>query len=109
MHVKREEAVRQASSLLSKALYLNLAVTLLPPLYILYAKSIGVGTYAALVFLALSLASLFATWHARRAVEDYDFDSALKVLSVGVVLGMVGGAVVVGIFALKARNILKTI
>ncbi|MEM0376393.1 MAG: hypothetical protein QXI90_01250 [Thermofilum sp.] len=109
MHVKREEAVRRASSLLSKALYFNLAVVLVPPLYILLAKSIDTGTYAALAFLALSLASLFVTWHARRALEEYDFDSALSTLNFGVALGLLGGAVVVGVLALKARNILKTI
>lgn len=109
MYVKREEAVRKAYSLLSKALYFNLAVSLLPPLYILFSKSINTGTYLALAFLAFSLASLFTTWHARRATDDYDLDAAQKALKYGVPLGVIGGAIVVGFLALRARNILKTI
>lgn len=109
MHIKREDVVHQAHTLLSRALYFNLAVVLLPPLYILFSKSISTETYAALVFLAFSLASLFTVLHVRRAVDDYDIDTALKALGFGVVLGLVGGVIIVGILALKVRNILKTI
>jgi hypothetical protein len=68
MFVKREEAVRRATSLLTKALLVNLVVVFIPPVYIMkFSGGIGLHTYIALVFLVISLASLLAVWFARRA------------------------------------------
>jgi hypothetical protein len=110
MFVKREETIRRAVSLLTKALLVNLAVVFIPPVYIMkFSGSIGPHTYMAIAFLGVSLASLLTVWFAKRALEDYDLASALSAASLGVVLGTIGGLVVVGVLVQRARKLIKSI
>ena len=110
MFVKREETIRRATSLLTKALLVNLAVVFIPPIYIMkFSGSIGIQTYAAMAFLGVSLASLLTVWFTKRALEDYDLASASSAATLGVVLGAVGGLVVVGLLVQRARKLIKTI
>uniref|UniRef100_A0A7C4BBC8 Uncharacterized protein n=1 Tax=Thermofilum pendens TaxID=2269 RepID=A0A7C4BBC8_THEPE len=110
LFVKREETIRRATSLLTKALLVNLAVAFIPPIYILkFSGSIGLHTYVAIAFLGVSLASLLTVWFTKRALEDYDLASASSASLLGVVLGTIGGLVVVGLLVQRARKLITSI
>jgi len=104
MFIKREDAVKRASSLLTRALLINTVITLLPPIYILFSGPIGLHTYAALAFLLVSVASLLLVYYIRRAVEDYSIASAKAVMPITLPISLVGGLVIVGLLVHKARK-----
>lgn len=109
MFVKREDTIKAASSLVSRALLLNTVIVLVPPLYIFFSESIGLHTYLALAFLALSLASLTLVYQVRRAIEDYSLTSARKLAKAALPLGFLGGAIIVGLLLIKALKILSLV
>ncbi|QOJ79698.1 hypothetical protein IG193_04385 [Infirmifilum lucidum] len=104
MFIKREDAIKRASSALTKALLINTIVTLMPPIYIFFSGSIGLHTYIALAFLAVSVASLLLVYYMRRAVDDYSIGSARAVLPIALPLSFIGGLVIVGLLVNKARK-----
>ncbi|ABL78135.1 hypothetical protein [Thermofilum pendens] len=109
MFIRREDAVREASSYLVKAILVNSIAVFIPPLYIFFSGHIGPDTIVALAFLAVSIASLLLIYYVRRAVEDYSISSALSVAPLAVALGYVGGLVVTGFLVQKAQKALKTV
>ena len=109
MFVKREDAIKKASYLLTRALIINAFLVLLPPIYIFFSGSIGIHTYVALILLCLSVSSLLLVYYMRRAVEDYSLGSARSVLPIALPLTFIGGFIVVGVLVSKAKKHLYSV
>ncbi|MGC9108012.1 MAG: hypothetical protein ACP5IE_07495 [Infirmifilum sp.] len=109
MFVKREDVIKKASSILTRALIANTFLVLIPPIYIFFSGPIGLHTYAALLLLFFSVASLLLVYYLRRAIEDYSLSSARSILPITVPFALIGGFVIVGLLVYKAKQLLDTV
>lgn len=109
MFVKREDAIKKASSYLTRALLINTLIVLIPPVYIFFSGPIGIHTYLALLYLILAVTSLLLVFYTRRALEDYSLSSVKAILPIVVPMSFIGGLIVVGLFVNKARIMLQSV
>jgi len=101
--VRRENIIRETSSLISKALIVNALLALIPPVYLLVTDRIDI---IVLVFFAFSIASIIMLYVLRRSIEDYSLTTAYKLTLIAAIVGFIGGLGIVGYIVLKVRSLL---